>query len=199
LGAFAVLLLALGAVFAVAYRVASGSERHSYSAGAVPPGTVTVTAGRTYQLAVPGGAGALQDRGLDPAHVRCSWSTPGTPERALHARMGEANSKATNVIGTFVSPFSGAIHVDCRGWGAVFVDDADNASTDVAGLFLVLCIAALTLGAALGLSTLRSRRQARASVRAPGEQDQVKRGVHVGVPRAEDGEIGGTDRGDIAP
>lgn len=195
-GALAIVLLLLGVVLAALSRVAAGSERHSYSSGAVPPASVAVTGGRTYLMSVPGGVGALQAHGLDPAALRCEWSEQGSGAQALDAQFYGTGGKATNAIGSFVAPVSGAIHLDCVGWGAVFVDDADNASGDVAGLLLVLCVLALTFGATLGLSALRGL-SATGSVGAAGEDDEIERLVHLVHVRSEDGEVGDGDGRDV--
>jgi hypothetical protein len=200
-GGVAVVLLVVGILLAGLYRVTSGTERHAYSSDAVPPSTVHVTVGHTYLISVPGGVSALQDHDLSPSGLRCEWSSGGAASQLLNVQLYGPDSKATDAIGTFGAPVNGDIHVDCIGWGAVFVDDADDAGGDLAGLFLVLCVVALTLGAALGLSALRMRqaRATRHSARAASENDEIERLVHLVHVRSEDGEVPGPDRGDVRP
>ncbi|WAX57920.1 hypothetical protein M6B22_03930 [Jatrophihabitans cynanchi] len=194
----AVLLLFAALILAGLCRIVGGTQRHSYSPGAAPPAYARVIENKTYQLAVPGGVHALQGRGVDVAQLQCQWSAADSGEQLLDVSSAGANSKATNTIGTFVSPYTGAISVDCSGWGAVFIDDAEGAAPDLSGLFLVLCILALTAGAALALAALRayagaSRRPGRPSR----EDEEVERFVHLVHVRSEDGEVGRGDGPDV--
>ena len=199
LGAAGAVLLLLGIVFAGLCRITSGGERHSYSASAVPRDSVHLTQGHTYLLSVPGGVAALQKHDLSPSGLRCEWSLAGSGTQTLSVELYGADSKATDAIGSFVAPATGQIHVDCIGWGTVFVDDADDASGDLSGLLLVLCVVTFTLGAAFGLSALRSRRETfvRNSARAASENDEIERLIHLVHVRSEDGEVGGGDGDDV--
>src|SRR5215475_10954867 len=170
-GVIAVVLLVAATLFGGLYRVADGVEKHSYNSGAVPPDTVKLTQGRTYQISVPGGRKALASRGISTG-VRQNLSV--TPL--------SSDVRPTNTIATFVSPVSGLVHLDCGPWGAVYVDNADNAGWDYAGLFLLLTAICLTLAVALGLSALYAR-----------HGDQVERGVGIG---AGDHEVGYGDGSD---
>ncbi|HEU5006761.1 MAG TPA: hypothetical protein VFT67_07300 [Jatrophihabitantaceae bacterium] len=200
-GAVAVVLLVMGILLGGLYRVTSGTERHSYASDAVPPANVHVTAGHSYMISVPGGVSALQDRDLSPSGLRCEWSTGGSAAQPLSVQLYGPDSKATDAVGTFTAPITGDVHIDCTGWGAVFVDDADDAGGDLAGLFLVLCVIALTLGAALGLSALRLRHEgsSRDSARTASEDDEIERLVHIVHVRSEDGEVTHPDGGDVRP
>src|SRR5215471_12295728 len=169
-GVIAVVLLVAATLFGGLYRVADGVEKHSYNSGAVPPDTVKLTQGRTYQISVPGGRKALASRGISTSVGQCSVTPLSSDVRP------------TNTIATFVSPVSGLVHLDCGPWGAVYVDNADNAGWDYAGLFLLLTAICLTLAVALGLSALYAR-----------HGDQVKRGVGVATG---DHEVGDRDGGD---
>lgn len=191
----------LGILLAGLYRVASGNERHAYSSGAVPPSSIHVTSGHSYLISVPGGVSALQDHDLNPSGLRCEWSSGGSATQALSVQLYGPDSKATDAIGTFAAPVGGQIHVDCIGWGAVFVDDADDASGDLAGLFLLLCVIVLTFGAGLGLSALRLHHadSTRNSARSASENDEIERLVHLVHVRSEDGEVTGSDGGDVGP
>jgi len=194
-------LLVVGVLLAGLYRVTSGTERHSYASDAVPPANVQVTVGHSYMISVPGGVAALQDHDLSPSGLRCEWSAGGSAAQPLSVQLYGPDAKATDAIGTFTAPVTGQIHIDCSGWGAVFVDDADDAGGDLAGLFLVLCVIALTIGAALGLSALRLRNgnSSRDSVRTASEDDEIERLVHIVHVRSEDGEVAHPDGGDIRP
>ena len=153
----AIVLVVAGLMFCGMYRLTAGTERHSYSPGAVPPATVRLTEGRTYELSVPGGVKALKAQGQDVASPTCSYTRPGeTTSSELTVQAEGADTKATNTVATFSSPVTGVVNVDCQGWGPMFVDDANDRSPDVAGWFLVVGIAMLVVGVPLALSVLRS-------------------------------------------
>jgi len=156
-GVIAVVLLFAAALFGGLYRVADGLEKHSYNAGAVPPDTVTLTQGRTYQISVPGGRKALASRGISTSVGQCSVTQASGASQHLQVTVLSNDLRPTNTIATFVSPLSGSVHLDCGPWGAVYVDDADNRGWDYAGLFLLLTAICLTLAVALGLSALYAR------------------------------------------
>lgn len=188
--------LALGGL----YRVVAGTERHAYSPGAQPPSGVHVTDNASYELSVPGGVKALRDHGIDPGRLQCTWSSGGSANQLLQVSPLGADTRATNTVATFTAPFSGEVHVDCAGWGAMFIDDADAAGADAAGWLLLLATVVLTAGAGLGVSALYARRRDDAtSGRSAGEDDEIERLVHVVHVRGEDGEVGGRHRGDVAP
>lgn len=181
-GVIAVVLLLAAVLLGGLYRVADGLEKHSYNAGAVPPDRVTLTQGRTYQISVPGGRKALAKRGITTHAAQCSATLPSGDSQNLSVTPLSDDVRPTNTIATFVAPLSGSVHIDCGPWGAVYVDDADNAGWDYAGLFLLLTAICLTLAVALGLSALYAR-----------HGDQVQRRLSVG---AGDHEVGHGDGGD---
>jgi hypothetical protein len=194
----AVLLMVAGLVLTGAFRVISGTEHQAFSVGAVPPSSVHVTAGKTYQLSVPGGVGALARRGADVGSGVCEWTAPGGASQALQVQAGGAGTKATNTVATFVAPTTGDIQVSCAGWGAMYVDDADNAKPDLAGWFLVAGVLALALGLPLGVSALRDAGRSGAGSRArASEDDEIERIVHSVHVRSEDAEVAGSDGGDV--
>ena len=195
--AVALVLIAIACGFG--YRLLAGSARHSYSSGAVPPASARVTSGRSYELAAPGGVRALASRGVNPDTLSCLWSAGSAVSQKLSITVAGSGTKATDVIATFVAPTSGSISVDCLGWGAVFVDDANDAAPDVAGAFLVLCVLALAVGLPLGLSAWRDGSGAGDddSAGAASEDDEIERLVHLVHIRSEDGEVGGGDGGDV--
>jgi len=131
---------------------------------------------------VPGGRKALASRGISTSVGQCSVTQQSGVSQNLSVTPLSSDVRPTNTIATFVSPVSGLVHLDCGPWGAVYVDNADNAGWDYAGLFLLLTAICLTLAVALGLSALYAR-----------HGDQVKRGVGVA---AGDHEVGDRDGGD---
>jgi hypothetical protein len=181
-GVIAVVLLVTAALFGGLYRVADGLEKHSYNSGAVPPDTVKLTQGRTYQISVPGGRKALAKRGISTSVAQCSVTLQSGVSQNLAVTPLSNDVRPTNALATFVSPVSGSVHLDCGPRGAVYVDDADNTGWDYAGLFLLLTVICLTLAVALGLSALYAR-----------HDDQVQRRVRAG---AGDHEVAGPDGGD---
>jgi hypothetical protein len=201
----AIALLVLGLVLAGMYRVSSGTEHTAYASAGVPPVTARVTEGKTYGLSVPGGVRTLIGRGADVNSPECQWSASGTGTQVLQAQAGGPDTKAVNVVATFVSPVTGPISVTCAGWGAMFIDNADSAPADVAGWLLVLAVLALTVGVGLGVSALRSAgagtvgasgADSTRSAGPAGEDDEVERFVHVVHVRSQDPEVGGGDPGD---
>jgi hypothetical protein len=198
--AIAAVLLLVGVALAAGYRVVSGTQRQAFSVGAVPPSSSRVTEGKTYQLAVPGGVTALQKHRVNVTTPQCEWSLGGSGNQLLQVTASGPNTKAINVVGTFVSPVTGDIHVDCAGWGAMYIDDADNAPADVAGWLLVLAVLALGFGAGLGVSALRMAGDDAASGRwSPREDDEIQRLVDVVHVRSQDGEVADSDRDNVGP
>jgi hypothetical protein len=161
-GTIAVGLLLIGLLSLGLWRVVSGSEHQVFAEGATVPATSKVTAGHTYSLAVPGGVLAMVDRGIPKVTGQngttlglvCTWSVDGSANQALSIQVESLDTKATNNVASFVAPATGDFSVSCDGWGQVFIPDADGGSSDPSGIFLMLSIITLTLGAALGLSSL---------------------------------------------
>jgi hypothetical protein len=75
----------------------------------------------------------------------------------------DSGTRATHAVATFAGPVTGAVRIECRALAKTFVDDADDVSSDAAGLFLLLCTIALSTGAWLMLSERYRRRVARAA------------------------------------
>jgi hypothetical protein len=199
----AILLLVAGLVLAGAYRVVSGTEHTAYASGGEPPSTSAVTEGKTYGLSVPGGVPSLRKHGADVNSPECQWSAPGAGTQVLQAQAAGADTKATNVVATFVSPVTGDIAVSCAGWGAMFIDDSDHAPADLAGWLLVLAVLALAVGAGLGVSALRGAgevmRAAQRSGTSASEDEEIERLIHVVQVRSQDVEVADGDPGDVAP
>jgi hypothetical protein len=196
----AALLIAAGIVLCGLYRVLSGTEHHAFSADALPPKSVHVTAGTTYHLAVHGGVDALIKRGAVLSAPQCDWSVGDNAPDALTVSAYDANTKATDAVGTFIAPFTGNLRITCAGWGPIFVDDADNSSSDVAGWMLFFGVIALTLGGALAVAAWRASSEARAAAwsdGAAGEGDQIERGADIELVRVGDIEVGSPDGGDV--
>jgi hypothetical protein len=182
-------------LFGALYRIVSGTEHHAFAPGAVAPSAVHLTAGKNYMLSVPGGVKDLQARHIDVATPQCEWSVGGAASQALTVTAAGTGTKATDVVGTFVAPYTGELHIDCLGWGPMFVDDADNSAPDAAGWLLLLATISLTAGVALALAVLRS--SGFGSARAAGEDDEIERLVHVVRGRSADDEVSRADGGDV--
>ena len=136
----------------------------------------------TYSLAVPGGVHAMLAQGVpsrlttgqEVLALQCTWSSTGadgTSGLALDVTAESTTTKAEDTVGQFVAPISGRIHVDCAGWGAMFVPDSKDRPYDWAGLALLVAVIALTVGAALGLSELRLAKERARQNRADEEDD----------------------------
>jgi hypothetical protein len=132
-------------------------QRHAFDSGPAPS-TVRLTAGRTYQLSVDGGRGAITAAGGRPDQPQCTWSSGPGGTQPLAVSPLSADADAVNAVATFVAPASGRVHIECAGWDNVFVDDADGAAFDRGGLFLVVGVVASSAGLALGLGVLYRRR-----------------------------------------
>jgi hypothetical protein len=147
-----VLLLVAGAAW-LARGAVNSSAVHSWTPDATPPRTVQLTAGEAYTLSTPDGIAALADRqGTDQSTLRCTAaSRSGTPV-GLKVTVGQVDRRILHVVGRFQAPFSGPAAISCAGVGRAFVDDADDAAFDTAGLLVVVTVMALFAGGALTLS-----------------------------------------------
>lgn len=188
-------LVVAGLLLLAISRILSGTERHAFDNGVVAPSAAHVTAGRTYTLSTPGGVKALQARRAAVTTPSCEWSVDGSARQALVVADAGVDTKAINVVATFVSPLTGDIHVDCLGWGPMFLDNADGRAGDPAGWLLLFATIALTIGVGLGLAALRSF--GLDSERATGEDEEIERLVHAVHVGAEDREVGRGDGGDV--
>ncbi|MCW2497156.1 hypothetical protein [Jatrophihabitans sp.] len=158
--AIAVGLILVGLLSLGMWRLVSGSEHQAFAKGATPPASSKVTAGDTYSLAVPGGATAMLDHGISKVTgaygtvlgLTCQWSIDGSANQALTVSAEAPDTKAETTVGHFTAPASGNISVSCDGWGRMFIPDAESGSSDPSGLFLLLSIITLTIGASLALS-----------------------------------------------
>lgn len=150
------LLVLLGLGSWALYVKESGNEPHSYARAGKPPQYVQVQAGKTYRIAIRGGVGAEAAAGLSPADLSCTAARPGQSPGALNLTDESADTKATNDVASFVSAITGKLHVECKGFGTVFVDNAEDAAYDWASFWLVVASLSLVVGTALVLSALRT-------------------------------------------
>lgn len=150
------LLVLVGFASWVLYAVQSRGEAHSYAPGKVPPTYVRLERGHTYWISIPGGVRAVTAAGLDPKHLQCTASGAGEAPGALPVSGEAGDTKLITRIASFIAGSSGSVHIACRGIGAVYVDNAADASYDWSGLELVLASLALAVGLPLTLSGLRS-------------------------------------------
>jgi hypothetical protein len=162
-------LLLVSAAFLGLWQVADRSQDHSYNPGATPPTTFALTAGKQYQLSTVDGPAALAGAGSTSGQL-CTWSVDGSDPQRLAVSGLPPDSRSTHVVATFVAPSGGDVHVDCPTFGAVWVDDADDAPADVAGGFLVLAVITLTSGVVLGLTALYRRSAAPAGRHARSDE-----------------------------
>jgi hypothetical protein len=206
--AVATVLVLMGLASFGLWRVLSGSEDLPFAKGATPAASAHVTRDKTYSLAVPGGVKAMLAHGIPAGSanggqsigLQCTWSRGAADdEQALTVSAEGISTKAENTVGHFDAPVTGSIHVNCDGWGAMFIPDADDRPTDSSGWALLIAMITLTIGAGLGLSELRMTWQRAQASRSPGEDDEVERFVDVTRFRRDDGEVGSGDRGDVAP
>lgn len=152
----AVVLIVLGLVCWALYRFAATGERHSFTPGSISPAYVHLTAGETYSLGVRGGVDELKRQRIDLTTLSCSFAPRGGSAEQLAITAERPETKATNQVATFVAPVTGRAHVECAGVTDVFVDDADDTSADLSGLWLVLASIALAIGLPLLFSVMRT-------------------------------------------
>lgn len=193
--AAAIGLVILAVLLGALYRIVSGTEHHAFANGAVPLDSAHLTIGKAYTLSTPGGVQRLIARGVDPNAAQCEWSVDGSASQALTVAPAAPNTKAINVVASFVAPYTGDIHIDCLGWGPMFLDDADTTSADYAGWLLLLATMTLTGGVVLAMVALRAvganlERTAR-------EDDEIERLVHAVHIRSADHEVPRHDGGDV--
>ena len=150
-------LLLLSIAFLGLWQIADDSQSHAYNPGAVPPTMVALTASKQYQISTVGGTEALAARRTNTLKDACTWSEGGSAPQTLAVTPLASDSRSTHVVATFTAPASGDLHIACPIWGAVWIDNADDAPTDLAGLFLLLGVITLTSGVILGLTALYRR------------------------------------------
>lgn len=161
------LLVLLGVAAFGLYGFTSDREPHSF-AGAKPPASVLLQRGNTYSIGVPDGVRAEKAAGLDPGTLACTL-TSGGRELSINLLADQADTKTTTQIATFVSPVSGRATVSCPGLRQVYVDNAEDAPFDLAGMWLLVAMTSLAIGIPLALSALRAgaRQRSASDVAAP--------------------------------
>ena len=159
------MLTLLGLALFVLSRASLSGEHHAYASGSAPS-SVQVTAGHTYRVSIRGGVARAQELGVTPATLSCTLSSPTTGTRALTVTPEAADTKATQVIASFVARVSGRVQVACTGLPRVFVDDADDSGFDASGLLLLAAVLALAVGVPLLLAAEHARRRAGPRTRA---------------------------------
>lgn len=184
--ALAAVALLVGVTCAGLAWVFAATESHAYAHGPAPQ-TVRLTSGRQYLLSVPGGYRALVNR-ANVQTPQCTY-TPQSPDGgaatlALSVNPFGADTKATNAVADFIAPTSGDVHIECLGWGAVYVDDADDSGFDVATLLVAVASVTLLAAVGLGLSALRGLlAEARTGT---DEDEEIERLVRVVQVRSDD-------------
>jgi hypothetical protein len=145
-----VVVLLLGLVVFGGSRVVAAGERHAYDKGAVPPATYHLTAGKDYQLSAPGGVAALTKAGLLATGdaLNCRATDSAGVETRLSIQSTKDDERSLTQFATFEATKTGSVHVSCAGLTRVFVDDADDAGSDVAGGLMVLSIVLAFIGVA---------------------------------------------------
>lgn len=140
---FALLLFAGG-------RIAAPGRNHAYDPGATPPTTYRLTAGKEYQLSTATDLSILR-RTVNLAELACV-STTGSAEPVPVSVLNTADDdRAQHVFATVRVPTSGPQRVTCTGVSEVFVDNADDASFDYAGLTVLLATLVGVLGVIVAL------------------------------------------------
>jgi hypothetical protein len=204
--AVAAALVLIGLASFGAWRVLSGSEDLPFADGATPPSSALVTKDKTYSLAVPGGVRAMLAGGVPVAaangnqtiSLQCTWATGDTTDaQTLTVAAESTSTKAENTVGHFDAPITGRIHVNCDGWGAMFIPDSEDRSADWSGWALLIAIITLTVGGALALSELRLVWERAHASRTDRDDDEVEGFVDVASFGGDDGEVGGGDRDDV--
>ncbi|GAB2474706.1 hypothetical protein [Jatrophihabitans fulvus] len=156
--AVAVLLTVLGLLLWVGSRLIATGGEHSWDPGASAPSSYEFDAGRTYSIAIPGGVGALRDRGLALTDLACTFTPVGGAPASLALTVESDGTRAVNRLARFAAPQGGRAAVQCPGAGAIFVDDAVDSEPDWSGYALLAGAGLLVVGLPLLLSAVRRRR-----------------------------------------
>lgn len=147
------LLVVIGGVLLVARYLVAHYEHHSFTDGQPPPRYVSVRAGSTYWISVPGGVETEKQLGQPPSALQCNAQQQDGPLYTLDVNREGNDTKMVNAIGSFRSPVTGRVQVTCVGLNDVYLDDT---SSDPSGVLLVLGTATLVIGVPLLLSGLRT-------------------------------------------
>lgn len=199
-------LLLVGLAGFSLWRLVSGSEDLPFADGASPPSAL-VTNDHSYSLAVRGGVRAMLAHGVPTAggssdrliSLQCTWRSQNTENQALSVSAERISTKAENTVGHFVAPIGGRIHVDCDGWGTMFIPDSDDRAVDIAGWALLVAVLTLTAGGAVALSLLRTTWEHSRRLPKADEDDEIEGFVDATPVVGDDREVGGHYRGDVVP
>jgi len=146
----AVLILLAVLIYGLSRFLASG-QSHSYDAGASPPATVRLIAGKQYQLSSPVGVGTLRKRGQLDA-LSCYWSTDGNVQNPLQIQQTSSDDRDLHTFATVIAPSSGRLVIGCSGMAKVVVDDAECSGRDVSAAVVLLSVLVGTVGVPLAVS-----------------------------------------------
>lgn len=150
LGVGVVLILLAVLIYGVSRFLASG-QTHSYDAGASPPTTVRLIAGKQYQLSSPIEVGTLRSRGqLDS--LACYWSTDGSLQNPLQVQETMSDDRDLHTFATVIGPSTGRLQISCADIPKVFVDDAEDSGRDVSAAVVLLSVLVGTAGVPLAVS-----------------------------------------------
>ncbi|HEX4729199.1 MAG TPA: hypothetical protein VH298_15445 [Jatrophihabitans sp.] len=145
-----VLIMLAVLVYAVSRFLASGQE-HSYDAGASPPTTVRLIAGKQYQLSTPVGVSTLRNRGQLDA-LSCYWSEDGNLQNPLQVQETLSDDRDLHTFATVIAPSTGRQQIGCTGIDKVFVDDAEDSGRDTSAAVVLLSVLVGTVGVPLAVS-----------------------------------------------
>lgn len=144
-------LLVLAVVSGVGHVLLSGAGSHSWDRHATPPADVVLTAGTSYSVSTADGPGVV----ANPAPLACTYTGADGAGGPVTLVAENSDSRATHAVARFVSPVTGRVSVGCTGGAVgsrpVFVDDADDAGSDLAGWTLLLAVLAGVAGVGLVL------------------------------------------------
>jgi len=167
-----VLMLLAVLIYGLSRFLASG-QTHSYDAGASPPTTVRLIAGKQYQLSSPVGVATLRKRGQLDA-LSCYWSTDGNLQNPLQVQQTSSDDRDLHIFATVIAPSSGRLQIGCTGIDRVFVDDAEGSGRDVSAAVVLLSVLVGTAGVPVAVSGwYRLPPLAHRSEEDPDDQDEV--------------------------
>lgn len=144
-------LVLLTALLIGAAQVVAHQQRHAYDPGAQPH-SAQVTAEHTYQLSSSTPVARLIATGV-LATLSCTYSADGITDNVVPLSSTLDDERNRYQFALFIAPVTGRIDVRCADIGAVFVDDADDATPDWAGLLSVLAVLTGLAGAVLTVAT----------------------------------------------
>jgi hypothetical protein len=150
LGTGVLLILLAVLIYGVSRLLASG-QTHSYDAGASPPSTVRLIAGKQYQLSSSVAVSTLRKRGQLDA-LSCYWSSDGNLQNPLQIQQTSSDDRDLHTFATVIAPSSGRLQIGCNGIARVFVDDAEDSGRDISAAVVLLSVLVGTIGVPLAVS-----------------------------------------------